>query len=112
MENSQQRADKGVSRGKYRSTLHPKFKSFLLRCNRYEDECPYTEEEYLQMIQNPCYYCGSSNKIDISRIDKHDDFNPDNIRASCHRCRLLMFNFNEREFIAHILSIAKYQSNK
>jgi hypothetical protein len=112
MEDSQQRSDKGVSRAKYKSIIHPKYKSFLMKCNRYEVESPYTEQEYLQIVQNPCYYCGGNYKIGLTRIDINDDFNLDNVRACCYKCSLFKFGDGEREFLSKIMSIAKYQQNR
>lgn len=112
MKNSQQRADKGVSRGKYKSTIHPKYRSFLLRCNRAEINIPYTEEEYLQIVSNPCFYCGATDRIGIAKINMRGNFDEDNIRVCCGRCNELKGFLPEREFINNVNRIAKHQMNR
>jgi hypothetical protein len=109
MEENKQRADKGVRRSKYKSTITPEYKKYLMMVNSNGFSIDYTEEEYLQIIRNSCYYCGSNNKIRITRIDMWDDYNPDNIRVCCGNCNMLKSHLNEREFLSIIKDIYKYQ---
>ena len=107
-----QRADKGVSRGKYTKNMGSRYRSFISKCNSYECEVPYTEEEYMQILSNPCYYCGSSVQVGLARVNMNDDFNRDNIRCCCRRCQSLKFGYHEREFLSIINAISKHMKDK
>jgi len=108
MEEQKSRSDKGKSRSKYTSTIHPKYKSHLMRCNRDGLETEFSEEDYLQAVNQPCYYCGSVHKVGIIRRDYSEGYTFDNTRPACYNCSMLKSNHWEREFIDRIKIIHKH----
>ena len=92
-----------MKKRKYSSTLSPQYKSYIMKCNRYEDDIRFSEEEYLQFISKGCSYCGTTVKTGITKIDMKKGFTKENVKPCCPDCNLLK-NVNDDSFFTKLIN--------
>lgn len=109
MENKE-RSDKGLKRGKYKLSLHPKYRNHIAKANSFGIYSELTEEQFLMLYNSPCHYCGGSSKMGITRIDMHDGFYIDNVRPCCYDCNMMKNKSDEYEFIRRIQKLCRYNN--
>jgi hypothetical protein len=69
-----------------------------------------TREELIELMKNPCTYCGSVNKIGVDRIDSNLGYIKQNITPCCKTCNLAKHVMSSTQFIAHCTAVANYNS--
>lgn len=106
------RSDKGKQRLKYSSKLDPKYKSYLMRANKKQISMELSEDEFKSIISGNCYYCGSSYKIGIDRVNSLDGYLIDNVVPCCTKCNMMKYINTQEEFISHIRRILKHHDNR
>lgn len=84
-----------------------------------------TFEQFLEITQEPCFYCGSApsnvNRIPekewaedfwyngIDRIDSRDGYLLDNIQPCCWKCNYMKRDKSQDDFLNHVRRIARYR---
>lgn len=86
-----------------------------------------SKEEHLEIIKQPCYYCGSEPKLKqpnrgkgkyvgvpvpyngIDRMDSMRGYEKENCVPCCTKCNYMKSDMNISSFIEHILKIANHQ---
>lgn len=83
-----------------------------------------SNEEFLNLINQPCHYCGKEPEVHkkflnktgkevkmngIDRIDSSKDYSPDNCVPCCSRCNIMKFNIPYLEFLDSIKEIYNYR---
>lgn len=103
-----ERIDKGKTRNKYDSKLDPRYKKYIMRANRKQIAMELTESEFKTITSLNCYYCGTSSRIGIDRIDSKGGYTRDNVRPCCTKCNMMKYTYSEQEFISHMQKIIKH----
>ena len=104
------RTDKGKPR-RYKAGISAKYRSYLMKCNRYGLTAYLSEDEVNHITSLSCYYCGGSSRIGMTRITFDDDLIIDNVRPCCAQCNTMKSFSNEESFLHHIQRILKYQTS-
>jgi hypothetical protein len=71
--------------------------------------------EYLDIVINPCEYCGfiSQYKVNgLDRIDNDKGYFKENVKSCCFVCNKIKGNQKLHEFISKVKAIVKYQNEK
>lgn len=80
-----------------------------------------TKEQFRNLIERPCYYCGvskSNNKVTknckqgfryngIDRLDPKGDYTQDNVVSSCIACNRMKGNLSHADFLKKVLTITE-----
>lgn len=80
--------------------------SIVSRSKKRGYECDITHDDIVKLIDLPCVYCGSSNRIEVDRMDNDLGYIKSNIAPACHRCNTIKNNvvsYDEMMFIAEYL---------
>jgi hypothetical protein len=84
-----------------------RFLSIIARSKKKGLECNITERDIIELLANPCVYCGSPDRIEVDRMDSCLGYMVDNIAPACHRCNTVKSNvvsYDEMLKIAEILN--------
>lgn len=96
--------DKGFN-GKYRMVLS-RHKS------RWDCQC-ISLEDFIQIVQKPCTYCGDENKTKgIDRVDNKEGYTLKNSKSCCKQCNYMKNNWTVDEFLSRINKICQHQNSK
>jgi len=74
-----------------------------------------SDNEFMNMIQTSCYYCGNIDNegcLGIDRIDSSKCYNKDNCVPCCSTCNIMKLNYTKKSFLDKCLSIIEYKYNK
>jgi len=80
--------------------------SIVTRAKRKGLDCNVTHQDILDIIELPCVYCGSTERIEVDRKDSFKGYTTDNVAPACHRCNTIKSNvvsYDEMIFIADYL---------
>jgi hypothetical protein len=108
-----------INKGKSMNTK-PHRRYIRARCTARRRKLPFflTEEEYLKLISNPCYYCGESLEKEmgggLDRIDnaKNIGYTISNVLPCCTRCnQSRQDHFTVEEFKVMIQALLKFREN-
>jgi hypothetical protein len=70
-----------------------------------------TYEEFMELWQKPCHYCGTPvDSICIDRKDNDLDYTKENSVQSCVPCNMFKGKTLDTDFIRHCSRIADYQA--
>lgn len=78
-----------------------------------------TMEEALDIISNPCYYCGTYDEkmndngklysnIGIDRVDNKKGYTTDNVVPACRLCNYMKYTYSSEKFVEYCMNIWKY----
>lgn len=101
------RTDKGKPRSPYKSTLPLDYRTYLNRCNKKGMRFELTLEQFNEIKQHPCVFCGDTNRIGIDRIDSSDHYHTENCQPCCTTCNLMKFTHTGDFFLRHIHKILR-----
>lgn len=72
-----------------------------------------TEEQFLDLWQKPCYYCGVNiSTIGVDRVDNTRGYELDNIQPCCTSCNKMKLDSSEKEFYNKLFRIIKHRNLK
>jgi hypothetical protein len=86
----------------------PKGRAITLK-NSYKkiDECDFTTEELMQLLEQPCVHCGTTDLLrGLDRIDNNRGHTKDNVAPSCAPCNFARgnrFSFDEMQLIGAVI---------
>ena len=99
----------------YRQTPHGKFmcaRKAALRHHQWE----ITENEYLRIIESPCFYCGGPlpfTGIRLDRMDSSKDYTVDNVVSCCSVCNRAKGNWwSVNETKIAVQAVLQYRRNR
>lgn len=96
--------DKGFS-GKYRMVLSRHKSRWACPC--------ISLEEFTQIVQRPCTYCGDKNRTKgIDRVDNKEGYTLNNSESCCKQCNYMKNNWTVDEFLSRINKICQHQKSK
>lgn len=64
-------------------------------------------EQFSEIINKPCYYCGIENCRGVDRVDSEDHYSLENSRPCCRVCNGMKSNRTETQFFEHIKQIIR-----
>lgn len=97
------------------------YNQYVRRAKKKEQEFTLTKQEFRELCERPCYYCGARpNNLSrdhlrhngtweyngLDRIDNSKGYLQGNVQPCCTPCNSLKSNLEEKEFLARISLIA------
>jgi hypothetical protein len=73
----------------YRSKITPNYKTYTKGATSRNLMFQLSEPEFLQLVQQPCYLCGLSDKNGIDRVDNSKGYVVENCKSCCGHCNLM-----------------------
>lgn len=67
------------------------------------------DEEALTILNQKCFYCGSSDSVGIDRMDSFKGYTLDNSTACCSMCNYMKNVYTKEQFIGQCVKIANNQ---
>lgn len=65
-----------------------------------------TDKEAIEIMTNPCFYCGDNIPVGIDRIDSNVGYVKDNCVPCCSTCNYMKKDFQQSDFIQQCKKIA------
>ncbi len=66
-----------------------------------------SEEQFNQLWQKPCYYCGADIKhIGIDRVDNTRGYESNNVIPCCTQCNKMKRSYTQQEFLSKCIAVA------
>jgi hypothetical protein len=69
-------------------------------------------QEFSNLINKPCTYCGIESSKGIDRIDSTKSYTIENSTPCCGRCNEMKSSYTKENFIEHIKKILLYVQEK
>lgn len=67
-----------------------------------------SDKEALDIMNNPCFYCGDTIPVGIDRIDSKKDYSKENCVPCCSTCNYMKKDFIQSDFILQCKKIAQH----
>jgi hypothetical protein len=97
---------KSIIKGK---TPNGKYSYYKATAKRRDIEFNLTLEQFTELWNKPCYYCGDEIKtIGVDRVDNTKGYQVDNIVPCCAWCNKMKLNYTKEEFINHCEKIVNF----
>lgn len=75
-----------------------------------------TREEFINIVSQPCYYCGTlptqEKLIGIDRVDSSKDYTIDNCVPCCEVCNKMKLDYSVSEWLKYMKNIINYMESK
>lgn len=65
-------------------------------------------KEYLPFYNQPCCYCGSTDRNGLDRLDSSMGYNKNNVVSCCTACNIMKSTLDPRDFVFQCRKITKY----
>lgn len=84
------------------------------RCNAERDgrEFSLSREQFTEIIERECLYCGQEKSCGIDRTDNSAGYTTENSVPCCQRCNLMKRTQSVDEFLKHCVRVANHQNHK
>lgn len=91
------------------SGVYSRYKGDCNRRNRLKRgiEMRLTLEQFSDIINSPCVYCGTPNSRGADRIDSNKSYTAENSQSCCRHCNEMKNDKTEQQFLEHIQKIIK-----
>lgn len=89
------------------------YKNYIKRCKKPDRirkgiKMELSYEQFTNLINKPCNYCGIENCRGVDRIDSNLSYSLDNSRPCCGTCNMMKNDMNVDDFKSHISKINKF----
>lgn len=91
-----------------RKTITRRFSSYKSMAKYNNRDFYLTFEEFKELIESGCYYCGSKKRIGIDRKDNSIGYIKDNCVSCCWPCNYIKGVANDKNFISVCLAVSKH----
>lgn len=85
-----------------------KWSAYLNRAKSKKFEFEFTKEEFVTLINQPCFYCGIDKLNGIDRIDSNIGYLKHNCRPCCGDCNIAKHTMSHDQFINFIKRVYKH----
>ena len=111
--NTQEKIEKHRKRSSdFYNTPMGRFTEYKRQAKRRGLVFEFTFEQFMNLWQKECYYCGSEIKyIGIDRMDNNFGYIITNSVSCCELCNRMKLNFEKDEWIKHIRKIIQISEN-
>jgi hypothetical protein len=93
----------------YRQKLEGKFSSIKNGARRRNYSFKLTIEQFQHIIEQPCTYCGESEKkIGVDRVDNTQGYTVENSAPCCKICNMMKKDMTLENFLTHAQKIADF----
>ena len=89
--------------------LRNKYKAMIKRSRNW-DESDLTPNDFYELINKPCSYCGDSERIGIDRKDSSIGYLKTNCQPCCVWCNFMKHMITHEPFLEHVRKIAKHKN--
>lgn len=93
---------------KYENTwARHQYTKYVWRATNANRAFEFTEDEFYEITDQPCHYCGEINRIGIDRVDSSIDYTKENSVPCCPICNIMKMDMEYDVFLSHIRRIAR-----
>lgn len=103
---------KANTRNSFPKGTNPKYKQYYVSSKKNALIFEFDEQEFINYIEEECYYCGKSNSQGIDKIDPKGHYKKDNCVPCCKMCNTMKFIYSKEEFLAHVNRIHTHNAMK
>ncbi len=94
----------------YGKSLAGYYRRYKYRANRAGYELTITLEDFKEITDNPCTYCGGDEQQrGVDRVDNTIGYIKSNCVSCCGICNMMKMKLSVKEFLDHIKKIYKHQ---
>jgi 5-methylcytosine-specific restriction endonuclease McrA len=106
------RNDKGKQRKTYniQSDAPDNYRKYIYRANAKGIVFNLTIEEFNNVINGECSYCGEEQAGTIDRINSSKGYTIDNITPCCSKCNIMKYTHSVKDFIKHVNKIYNHMN--
>lgn len=97
-----------VKRNRPKLSLNAKINIYIKRSKDKEIEFTLTKDQFGEIINGICVYCGRNPAGTIDRINSKKGYIPGNCQSACFRCNMMKYTLSHAEFVNHINKINNY----
>lgn len=102
------RSDKGKQRAKYDQSLPKDYLSYLKRANKKQIPFEFTVDQFNEITNNTCTYCGQQPAKGIDRMNSKEGYTKDNSVPCCTKCNTMKFVYTAKDFLEHVRKIYSF----
>lgn len=106
--NGQKRVDTGKARTNYEHKLPANYRSLLMSANRNKLRNELTIEQFTEIRDKKCCFCGSGRMINVIMKERSDGLNIDNVAPCCISCKSFMGQLSFDAFVLKVNVISGY----
>ena len=99
------------TRRKYMSTPQGRLTSVKGSAKTRQIQFSLTDQQALNILEKPCYYCGNTEKYGIDRIDSSFGYTLKNSVSCCDDCNYMKRIMSQKDFIQQCKKIANYHND-
>lgn len=70
------------------------------------------KEEYFRLLQSPCFYCNSNDKMTVDRVNNNEPYTIENCVACCWKCNDMKGDLDPVEFLNQVENITNYRKKR
>ncbi len=85
-----------------------KYYAYIDRANRKQIPFDLTVDQFNNLLNNSCAYCGSRDKITIDREDSKLGYTIHNSKSCCFKCNIAKYTYSKDDFLNHIKRIYEF----
>jgi hypothetical protein len=105
------RKDVGLKRESYKMILPVKYRNYMMRANAKGLKFDISIEEFNDIIEKDCNYCGSNLSVSVDRIISKMGYIKTNIQPLCSKCNMMKYVYSEEDFLKHVARIYLFREN-
>jgi hypothetical protein len=106
-----ERSDKGKKRSNYKSNLPKQYLSYQRRANAKGISFELSVEQFNNLLEQDCTYCGIQEANGIDRIDSIKGYTINNSTPCCTKCNMMKYTYSVNKFLSHVENIYKHQQS-
>lgn len=95
----------------WNNKLKAKYKSYYYRAKQKGKQFSLSFQEFENLLQKECKFCGSNDSITIDRIDSNIGYESFNCQPCCLTCNIMKYTQTEYNFLDKIAKIYHHQTN-
>lgn len=91
---------------------HCKYHTTFQNCIKKNREMRLCRNQFFQLLDAPCYYCGGTENIGVDRVMNGIGYTTENCVSACWSCNKLKCGLDGPEFLKIVERISNYQAKK
>lgn len=104
------RADKGKKRKRYNipENVPDVYRRYIYRANAKSIAFELSVQQFNEIINQDCTYCGEQGPNTIDRIDSSKGYISSNVTPCCTKCNIMKFTMSVYDFKKHVSRVYKH----
>jgi len=97
-----------IARRTFTKAENKKYSAYLNRAKSKEFEFEFTKDEFINLINTPCIYCGVVKLNGLDRIDSSKGYTKSNTQPCCGDCNIAKHTKSHEEYLDFIRRVHKH----